>query len=165
MGWSRRLDRTINPGGSHDRSVSREVLLLKETPSLGDAVQELLEAIGDHVESAGSAEEAVSGVQIPSRFDLVVSACNRRPSSLLRLLGKAPPSKVRLLPVVVVGDPLGETHVPALWPIHKVPLPLVPENFVSLLSRVAPGRVREAATAGPCILPSKGAHSPVRPMG
>lgn len=145
--------------------MPREVLLLKETPSLGDAVQELLEAIGDHVESARSAEEAVSGVQIPSRFDLVVSACNRRPSSLLRLLGKAVPSKTRLLPVVVVGDPLGETHIPALWPIHTVPLPLVPENFVSLLTRVAPGRVRECSLSGPGVLSSRRAHSPARPMG
>jgi hypothetical protein len=123
--------------------MPRRVLLLKETPSLGDAVQELLEAIGDHVEPARSSEEAALQAQSSSRFDLVISACNRRPSGLLRLLGTVPSAPTRRLPVVVVGSPLEEGGTPPSWPVHTVSLPLVPDTFISLLDRVAPGPAPE----------------------
>ncbi len=123
--------------------MAREILLLKETPSLGDAVQELLEAIGDQVKLARSPEEAASSVRAPGRFDVVISACNRRPSGLLRLLRDRPASGTGSVPVVFVGSPLDDALPPPCGPVHTVSLPLIPETFVSLLTRVAPGHAPE----------------------
>lgn len=125
--------------------MAREVLLLKETPSLGDAIQELLEAIGDQVELARSPEQAAASVQDPGRFDVVISACNRRPSGLLRLLRDLPASRTGRVPVVFVGSPLDEAPAPPSGPVHTVALPMVPESFVSLLGRIAPGRPPRAS--------------------
>ncbi len=102
--------------------MAPEVLVVGETPSLGRAIVDLLEAGGIRTAFVLDAREAKGS------FAAVVAACNAAYCDTLRawLRGELPPS-----PLVLVGsrDPVGRSLPEA----HLVDLPLKPESFVSLV--------------------------------
>ena len=101
------------------------VLVVGETPSLGRAIVELLEADGLSVQFVLDVKQA------RGRYPAVVAACNNVYCSTFRtwLRGELPDSEL-----VVVGtrDPL----VRSSSGVHQVDLPLRPKNLLAVVNRL-----------------------------
>jgi hypothetical protein len=112
------------------------VLVVRETPSLADSLQLLLETVGFRVRTESGIPSPFSA---PDRTDAeparaIVLACNRPRSEVLRGFPDRFPAEDRDLPVVVVGDRAAEAR--GAWPpnVHFVSLPFDARSFVKLLT-------------------------------
>jgi hypothetical protein len=118
--------------------MGRSILLLKETSTLGQAIQDLLEACGHRVLPATSVREALREARLPSKFDALVDACNYQFSGLLQELKmvRLPPHGV--VPILVVGRPRDWPELSEPWPVVPVPLPLTPSSLLGEIERLPP---------------------------
>jgi len=111
------------------------VLVVGETPSLGQSIVDLLESVHLRTEYVLDVDERGPVVSLADRYALVVVACNEHRCLTARRwkLGELPQD----LPLLVVGsrDPVLATT----RGVHQVPLPLEPDRFLtavrSLLGR------------------------------
>jgi hypothetical protein len=103
------------------------VLVVGETPSLGQSIVDLLEAERLRTEYVLDVEERGPVGSLADRYSLIVVACNEHRCLTARRwkLGELPPD----LPLLVVGsrDPVLATT----RGVHQVPLPLEPDRFLS----------------------------------
>lgn len=116
-----------------------EVLVVRETPSLADSVQLLLETVGFRVVAYDSPSRAFAHLREGGREPTlaVVVACNRGLCETLRGYPDHLSPVLRTLPVIVVGRTL---EVPAgPWPanVRFVALPLQAKQFLALLDRLS----------------------------
>jgi DNA-binding NtrC family response regulator len=82
------------------------VLVVRETPSLADSVQILLETVGFRVVSFGSLSSALERISDRSAEPVraIVVACNQAYSETLAAYPDSFPQESREVPVVVVGQ-------------------------------------------------------------
>lgn len=82
------------------------VLVVRETPSLADSVQILLETVGFRVVSFGSLSSALERISDRSAEPIraIVVACNQAYSETLRGYPDSVPEDARSVPVLVVGQ-------------------------------------------------------------
>jgi hypothetical protein len=103
------------------------VLVVGETPSLGQSIVDLLESEKLRTEYVQDVESSGPVASLPDRYSLIVVACNEHRCLTARRwkLGELP----RDLPLLVVGsrDPVLSTT----RGVHQVPLPLEPDRFLS----------------------------------
>lgn len=114
------------------------VLVVRETPSLADSVQILLETVGFRVVSFGSLASALDriGDRTAEPIRAIVVACNRALSETLRGYPQSFPAEARSVPVLVVGQrPLEGTKI---WPsnVRSLGLPLDASALVSALTHL-----------------------------
>lgn len=131
--------------------VGAPVVMVRETPSLADSVQLLLETVGFHVLPFDSATKAFAHLREGNAgFPLaIVVACNRPACETLRTYPDHLPSYLLPLPLIVVGR---TTHVPeGPWPsnVRFVGLPIQAKEFLAMLDRLA------------TLNPTAGAHLPL----
>ncbi len=115
--------------------VGPSVMVVRETASLADSVQLLLETVGFRVVPEEGVPEALERLADTRREPIraVVVACNQARSEMLGAFPESFPSSARKLPLVVVGDR------PSLarrgWPsnILFVGLPFETRRFLELL--------------------------------
>jgi len=131
------------------------VLVVRETPSLADSVQLLLETVGFHVAAYDSVSRAFARLREPGADSVLatVVACNRPVCDSLRNYPDGLPPAVVPLPLIVVGRSVA---VPArVWPsnVRFVALPLQTKEFLAMLDRLAaragPSGSPHAALAAP----------------
>jgi hypothetical protein len=112
------------------------VVVVRETPSLADSLQLLLETVGFRVRTEPGIPtpycESDGGHSGPARA--IVLACNKPRSEVLRGFPDRFPAEDRDLPLVVVGDRAAEAR--GAWPpnVHFVALPFDARSFVKLLT-------------------------------
>ncbi len=118
------------------------VVVVRETASLADSVQLLLETVGFRVIAIDRVPEAIARLaalgEEPVRA--VVLASNQPRSEMLRIFPEAFPPGARNLPLVVVGDRSArERHG---WPpnVHFVRLPFETQQFLEMLDSIMHGR-------------------------
>lgn len=113
------------------------ILLIGETPSLADAVAELLEGEGLRTHAVRSSQEALSiQSRVPNRMqDLIVVVSNSFRSEATALWQRG---ELRSRGLVLIGtrDPYLRTG----GGLHIVSLPLVPDRLVTLVRDLADGR-------------------------
>jgi len=82
------------------------VLVVRETPSLADAVQILLETVGFRVVSFGSRSSALERIEDRNAEPIcaIVVACNQVLSETLRGYPESFPPDARTVPLLVVGQ-------------------------------------------------------------
>jgi CheY-like chemotaxis protein len=82
------------------------VLVVRETPSLADSVQILLETVGFRVVSFGSLSSALDRIEDRAAEPIraVVVACNQAYSETLRGYPESFPAEARDVPLLVVGQ-------------------------------------------------------------
>jgi hypothetical protein len=101
------LDGETNTPGSVNIAMVRPLLLVvRETPSLADSVQILLETVGFRVvsfDSLPSARERL-GDRGAEPIRAIVVACNRAYSDTLRGYPESLPAEVKNVPLLVVGQ-------------------------------------------------------------
>ena len=115
------------------------VLVVRETPSLADSLQLLLETVGYRVRTevgiptgvtgpAGTGEDAVR---------VIVLACNKPRSDFLRDYPDRFPVDFHRVPLVVVGSRAAGAR--GIWPpsVHFVDLPIDAQSFVRLIDDLA----------------------------
>lgn len=114
------------------------VLVVRETPSLADSLQLLLETVGFRVrtEPGIPVGELPKEGSEPDEARAIVLACNRPRSEVLRGFPERFPPEDRELPLVVVGDRAAEAR--GNWPsnVHFVPLPFDARAFVKLVTEL-----------------------------
>lgn len=112
------------------------VLVVRETPSLADSVQILLETVGFRVVSFGTVGSAVDRIGDPSAEPIraVVVACNEPFSETLRGYPQSFPSEARAVPLLVVGS--RALQGAKIWPsnVRSLGLPLDAGKLVSALA-------------------------------
>ena len=129
------------------------VMVVRETASLADSVQLLLETVGFRVVAMDRVSEAVSRLAALGEEPIraVVLASNQPRSEMLRIFPDAFPPGARNLPLVVVGD--RAAHERHGWPtnVHFVRLPFETRRFLDLLDSImhASAGVPEIARASP----------------
>jgi len=112
------------------------VMVVRETPSLADALQLLLETMGFRVRPepgippADIAREGRDAEPVRA----IVLACNKPRSEVLRGFPDRFPAANRDLPLVVVGSRAADAR--GAWPpnVHFVGLPFDARSFVKMLS-------------------------------
>ena len=114
------------------------VLVVRETPSLADSVQILLETVGFRVVSFGTLASALDRIADPVAEPIraIVVACNQAVSETLRDYPRSFPTEARSVPLLVVGQRAlqgGKT-----WPpnVRSLGLPLDAASLVSALTRL-----------------------------
>jgi len=102
------------------------VLVVRETPSLADSVQILLETVGFRVLAFSSRASAVDRIQDADAEPIraIVVACNQVVSETLRGYPETFPEAARSVPLLVVGQRALE--VGRKWPmnVRSIGLPL-----------------------------------------
>ncbi len=128
------------------------VLVVRETSSLADSVQLLLETVGYRVvpESRVSAALARLGDPREERVRAVVIACNQPTSELLHGYPDSFPSEARGLPTLVVGDRVADTR--RAWPpnVQFLRLPVEANRLVDQLEQM----IARSAKFGPAAVPA-----------
>lgn len=127
------------------------VLVVRETPSLADSLQLLLETVGYGVRTevgiptdpAGS-----DGAEEPD-VSLIILACNTARSAVLRGYPEQFPISLRRLPLVVVGSRAADARGPWSPRVHFVDLPIDPQSFVQLVDQLAASRGSDTTEALP----------------
>ncbi|HYA56858.1 MAG TPA: hypothetical protein VEH57_00090 [Thermoplasmata archaeon] len=129
---------------------SPRILLVRETPSLADSVQLLLETVGYRV-------VPVNSLPLPRRkgraretgeVGAVIVACNEPTSAMLDRLPGALPEAYRGAPTIVLGRPAREEQSTAYPGVRFVGLPLDASSFIGLVGSLV-GRDGTAARATP----------------
>jgi len=114
------------------------VLVVRETPSLADSVQILLETVGFRVVSFGSVGSALDRIQDRTAEPIraIVVACNQAVSETLRGYPASFPSEARSTPLLVVGQ--RALQAGRIWPsnVRSLGLPLDGAALVSALTRL-----------------------------
>jgi len=114
------------------------VLMVRETPSLADSVQILLETVGFRVVSFGSPDSAIDRLADSSaeRVRAIVVACNRPFSETLRGYPQSFPADARTVPLLVVGGRALDGA--RIWPtnVRSIGLPLDGAALVSALTHL-----------------------------
>ena len=117
------------------------VMVVRETTSLADSVQLLLETVGFRVVAMDRVAEAVARLAALGEEPIraVVLASNQPRSDKLRIFPEAFPPGARNLPLVVVGD--RSAHERHGWPanVHFVRLPIETRRFLELLDSIMHG--------------------------
>ena len=112
------------------------VLVVRETPSLADSVQILLETVGFRVVSFGSLASALDRLtdRTAEPIRAIVVACNQVYSETLRGYPEAFPPEARTVPLLVVGQRALQTG--RAWPsnVRSIGLPLDGRSLVSALA-------------------------------
>lgn len=112
------------------------VVVVRETPSLADALQLLLETVGFRVrtEPGIPAPEPLTDGGEAGTARAIVLACNRPRSTVLAGYPAGFSAEHRDLPLVVVGDRAAEAR--GVWPanVHFVALPFDAGAFIKLLT-------------------------------
>jgi hypothetical protein len=111
------------------------ILVVRETPSLADSLELLLDTVGFRVRSESKITPdtpSTDGVP-PEPPQAIVLACNKPRSESLLGYPDQIPFGLRDLPLVVVGGRAAEAR--GHWPsnVHFVGLPIEPRSFVKLL--------------------------------
>lgn len=114
------------------------VLVVRETPSLADSVQILLETVGFRVVSFGSLASTLDriGDRSAEPIRAIVVACNQAYSETLSGYPQSFPADARTLPILVVGQrPLQGARI---WPsnVRSLGLPLDASTLVSALTHL-----------------------------
>ncbi len=124
------------------------VMVVRETPSLADSVQVLLETLGFRVVVVDHAVQAAArlGAMGEEPVRALILASNRPRSELLRSFPDAFPPAARHLPILVVGDRAASERQG--WPgnVHFVRLPFDGRQFVDLIDRFTHGSEEGADT-------------------
>jgi len=114
------------------------VLVIRETPSLADSVQILLETVGFRVVSFASLSSAADRLDDRNAEPIraIVVACNQAYSDTLRGYPESLPERVRVVPVLVVGQ--RALHDRDRWPpnVSSLGLPLDSGALVSALTHL-----------------------------
>jgi hypothetical protein len=115
------------------------VMVVRETPSLADSLQLLLETVGFRVVPEASVPLALARLRNLDEETVraIVVACNQPRSDMLRGFPDSFPTEARDLPLVVVGGRAAESR--RFWPqsVHFVGLPFEARDFVKLLNELA----------------------------
>jgi len=116
-----------------------EVLVVRETPSLADSVQLLLETVGFRVLAFDSPAKAFSYLRAADREPplALVVVCNRAFCETLRVYPAHASSVHRSLPVIVVGRTVQVPLDRSPGNVRFVALPLQAKEFLALLDRLA----------------------------
>jgi FixJ family two-component response regulator len=127
-----------------------QVVVVRETPSLADSVQLLLETVGFHVLAYDSPSKAFAHVReggqgVPVA---IVVACNRSSCETLRTYPGHLPPYLLPLPVIVVGRSVAVPNGTSPSNVRFVALPLQAKEFLAMLDRLASTHV-----SGPTHLP------------
>jgi len=129
----RKSPRTVFPS-----MVRPLVLVVRETPSLADSVQILLETVGFRVVSFGSTASALDRIQDLSAESIgaIVVACNQAYSETLRGYPASFPPEARSVPLLVVGERSLQSG--RIWPsnVRSLGLPLDGAALVSALTHL-----------------------------
>jgi len=114
------------------------VLVVRETPSLADSVQILLETVGFRVVSFGTLASAIDRIADPVAEPIraIVVACNQAVSETLHNYPSSFPSEARSVPLLVVGQRALQGG--KVWPpnVRSLGLPLDAASLVSALTRI-----------------------------
>lgn len=114
------------------------VLVVRETPSLADSVQILLETVGFRVVSFGSVASALDRIADPAaeRIGSIVVACNQAVSETLHGYPLSFPAEARSVPLLIVGQRAMEGG--RIWPrnVRSLGLPLDGKALVSALAQL-----------------------------
>jgi len=114
------------------------VLVVRETPSLADAVQILLETVGFRVVSFGSVTSALERIEDRTAEPIraVVVTCNQAVSETLRGYPESFPVEARSVPLLVVGQ--RALQGAKIWPsnVRSLGLPLDAGALVSALTHI-----------------------------
>jgi len=114
------------------------VMVVRETPSLADSVQLLLETVGFRVVPEPSVPPALARLRSAEddSVQAIVVACNQPQSDMLRGFPDLFPTEARSLPLLVVGGRAAQSR--RVWPanVHFLGLPFVAREFVRLLNEV-----------------------------
>lgn len=121
-----------------DSMVRPLVLVVRETPSLADSVQILLETVGFRVVSFGSVASALDRIGDPTAEPIraIVVACNQAVSETLRSYPTAFPAEARAVPLLIVGQRALQDG--KIWPanVRSLGLPLDGRALVSALTHL-----------------------------
>lgn len=113
-------------------------MVVRETPSLADSLELLLETVGFRVVAESTVPDALARLADPRDEPVraVVIACNLPRSEMLRSVPEQVPEPVRSVPVLVVGDRAAGSRQG--WPtnVRFVGLPFEARAFVDLLDSV-----------------------------
>lgn len=114
------------------------VLVVRETPSLADAVQILLETVGFRVLSFGSFPSALERIQDRSAEPIgaIVVACNQAYCETLRGYPESCPEEARTLPLLVVGQRALQSRARLPAHVRSLGLPLDAGALVSALTHL-----------------------------
>ena len=114
------------------------VLVVRETPSLADSVQLLLETVGFRVVSFGTPESAIDRLADRSAEPVraIVVACNRAYSETLRGYPQTFPADARSVPLLVVGSRALEGSRILPSNVRSLGLPLDGAALVSALTHL-----------------------------
>jgi hypothetical protein len=114
------------------------VLVVRETPSLADSVQILLETVGFRVVSFGGLASALDRIEDGTAEPIraIVVACNQAYSETLRGYPASFPVEARSIPLLVVGQRAFQRG--RIWPINvrSLGLPLDAGALVSELTHL-----------------------------
>ena len=125
------------------------VLVVRETPSLADSVQILLETVGFRVVSFGSTASALERIGDDSAEPIraIVVACNQAVSETLRGYPGSFPPEARSVPLLIVGQ--RALQVGRIWPsnVRSLGLPLDGAALVSALMHLT--GIEAGATPSP----------------
>ena len=131
-----------------------QVLVVRETPSLADSVQLLLETVGFHVAAYDSVGRAFARLREgdPSGIVATVVACNRASCDSLRNYPEGLPPAAAPIPLIVVGRSVELND--RRWPpnVRFVALPLQTKEFLAMLDRLA-AHVGPSSTHPPLLAP------------
>lgn len=112
------------------------VLVVRETPSLADSVQILLETVGFRVLSFGSLSSALDRIEdrVSEPIRAIVVACNQAYSETLRGYPESFPKEARAVPLLVVGQRALQSG--RMWPanVRSLGLPLDAGALVTALA-------------------------------
>ncbi len=115
------------------------VLVVRETPSLADSLQLLLETVGYRVRTEVGIPPGVTGPAAAAEeaVRVIVLACNKPRSDVLRGYPDRFPVDYHGLPLVVVGSRAAGAR--GIWPpsVHFVDLPIDARSFVQLIGDLA----------------------------
>ena len=114
------------------------VLVVRETPSLADSVQILLETVGFRVVSFGGLASALDRIEDRTAEPIraIVVACNQAYCETLRGYPGSFPVEARSIPLLVIGQrALQRGHI---WPsnVRSLGLPLDAGALVSALTHL-----------------------------
>jgi len=127
------------------------VLVVRETRSLADSVQLLLETVGFRVVAENRAPAALARLASDREEPIraVVVVCNQPNSEVLRGFPESFPPVARALPLLVVGDRVAETR--RSWPpnVRFLGLPIEANRLVDQLGRMT--MLREADSGNPAL--------------
>ena len=114
------------------------VLVVRETPSLADSVQILLETVGFRVVSFGCLGSALDRIEDRTAEPIraIVVACNQAYSETLRGYPASFPAEARTIPLLVVGQRALQQG--RIWPsnVKSLGLPLDASTLVSALTHL-----------------------------